>query len=236
VTIDHNEQKKTRLMDWLWRGLIAVLVLALAGVVAFKVFQPIQVLPRIRLAPGFALRTQGGDRLTNADLGGKFVVYSFVSTRCGQACESINQTMRDLQNRLAAINTGGIPVRLVTISVDPEHDDAAALAAYAQAQGADPNYWTFGTTDDTKLLKTIVGGGFETYYHVGQDGSLEIAPKIVLVDGLGIIRSEYRYQTLKPDLERIVRHLGVLAKEVQNSQGPTRLAYEAAHLFLCYSP
>jgi len=29
--------------------------------------------------------------------------------------------------------------------------------------------------------------------------------------------------------------LGVLAEEVQNSSGAAKLAYEAAHLFLCYT-
>ncbi|MCS7040866.1 MAG: hypothetical protein NZP34_14765, partial [Caldilineales bacterium] len=61
-------------------------------------------------------------------------------------------------------------------------------------------------------------------------------PVYILVDGWGIIRREYRYRTLTPDVDRIVRHIGVLAEEVRNSRGAARLAYEAAHLFLCYAP
>jgi hypothetical protein len=41
---------------------------------------------------------------------------------------------------------------------------------------------------------------------------------------------------MTPESERILRHLGVLAEEVINSQGANSLAYEAAHYFLCYAP
>ena len=61
-------------------------------------------------------------------------------------------------------------------------------------------------------------------------------PKFVLVDGWGIIRGEYRYQTITPDTDRILRHIKVLADEVHNSEGAATLAYEAAHYFLCYTP
>jgi hypothetical protein len=39
-----------------------------------------------------------------------------------------------------------------------------------------------------------------------------------------------------PDADRILRHIGVLAEEVQKATGVNKLIYEAAHLFLCYSP
>jgi hypothetical protein len=82
----------------------------------------------------------------------------------------------------------------------------------------------------------VIGGGFETYFESQEDGSFTYDPAFVLVDGWGIIRGEYRYQTMTPDSERILRHLGVLAEEVRNSRGASSVAYEAAHYFLCYAP
>ena len=38
------------------------------------------------------------------------------------------------------------------------------------------------------------------------------------------------------DADRILRHIGVLAEEVQKATGANKLIYEAAHLFLCYAP
>lgn len=227
-------------VNWSRRALIAGGVLAavlLLGATAFKIFQPVQVLPRIRLAPGFALYDQEGKRLTNEDLRGSIVLYNFGYTRCPeQDCADANKVMAEVQHRLGEVDTGGVPVRLVTISVDTENETSQTLRSYAQAQGADSQVWRFVASKEPSLLKTIVGAGFEVYYQAESDGKMVVDPVFVLVDGWGIIRGEYRFTTLVPEADRIIRHLNVLGKEVHNSKGVNRLAYEAAHLFLCYSP
>ncbi len=217
-------------------GVYGFLGLLVVGAIAFKVFQPVQVVPRIRIAPGFSLTHQDNERLTNEDLRGQFVLYNFIYTGCPEPCNNLNQTMQEIQARLGEVELGDIPVKFVTISFDPENDTPEVLAAYANNQGADPSQWHFATTNDPALLKTIIGGGFEAYYNQKEDGTFIFDPKFVLVDGWGIIRGEYRYQTTTPDADRILRHIGVLAEEVRNSQGAATLAYEAAHYFLCYTP
>lgn len=217
-------------------GFYTLIVVVVGGAFAFKLFQPVQVLPRIRLAPGFALTDQTGERLTNEDLRGQFVLYNFSYTRCSETCGSLNQTMLTIQNQLDSLDLGGIPVTLVTISFDPDYDTPEKLQAYAQSVGADPARWRFATVADPNMLTHVIGGGFETYFKAQEDGSFLFDPAFVLVDGWGIIRGEYRYQTMTPDSERILRHLGVLAEEVRNSQGAGSVAYEAAHYFLCYAP
>ena len=202
---------------------------------AFAVLQPIQVVPRIRLAPGFALTTQHGDLLTSEDVRGSFVLYDFTYTRCPEPCADLDATMRQIQDRLSEVDLGDIPVRLVTISIDPDYDTPERLAAHAGAAGADPDVWQFATMTDTALLKSVVGGGFEDYYQQNEDGSFEFDPKFVLVDGWGTIRGEYQYRASVPEPDRILRHIGVLADEVHKSTGAATVAYEAAHLFLCYA-
>ncbi len=214
-------------------GLVGLLVL---GALAFKIFQPVQVIPRIRLAPGFSMTKQDGERLTNEDLRGQFVLYNFSYTRCPEPCGNMNKTLAEIQSRLDEVNLGSIDITFVTISFDPEYDTPEMLADYAASLGADTDQWVFATTTDQTLLKAIIGNGFEAYYNQNDDGSFTFDPKFVLVDGWGIVRGEYRYQTQVPDTERILRHIGVLAEEVQNSQGSASLAYEAAHYFLCYTP
>jgi protein SCO1/2 len=217
-------------------GLYGFLGLLVLSAIAFKVFQPVQVVPRIRLSPGFSLTTQENERLTNEDLRGQFVLYNFIYTDCPPPCSHLNQTMQEIQTRLGEVDLGEIPVKFVTISFDPDNDTPEKLAAYAAELGADPAQWYFATTTDPVLLKTIIGGGFEAYYQQKEDGSFTFDPKFVLVDGWGIIRGEYKYQTMTSDADRILRHMGVLAEEVRNSQGAATLAYEAAHYFLCYAP
>jgi len=215
--------------------LVAVPALLIVSVLAFAIFQPIQVLPRIRLSPGFSLTDQDGQRLTNEDLRGKLVLYSFTCTRCGPPGPQSIQTMREVQDRLDEVDLAGIPFKMVTISFDPEHDTSDVLRAYAEEAGADLSQWRFVTGDPARL-KHILGSGFEVYYEPNEDGSFVFDQVFVLVDGWGIIRGDYRYHTVAADTDRILRHISVLVEEVQQSEGSARLAYEAAHFFLCYAP
>jgi protein SCO1/2 len=219
-----------------WKiGLISFAAVIFLSVFAFVIFQPVQVLPRVRLAPGFTLTDQSGERVTSEDLRGKFVLYSFTYTSCPPPCGDIDATIQAVRGRLNEVELYGNEVAFVTISVDPERDTPEALARHAADVGADAT-WRFATTDNLGALKDIVGGGFHTFYDQQDDGTFVLDPAFVLVDGYGIIRNEYRYQTVAPDVDRIVRHIGVLAEEVEKSTGAATLAYEAAHLFLCYSP
>ena len=63
-------EPRQRKIRWEWVA-AGVVLLAILSVAAFAVFQPIKVLPRIRLAPGFILTDQDGQRLTNEDLRGQ---------------------------------------------------------------------------------------------------------------------------------------------------------------------
>jgi protein SCO1/2 len=143
--------------------------------------------------------------------------------------------MQEVQSRLNEVKLDGIQVAFVTISFDPDRDTTQALQTYATSINANTDQWKFATIQNKPLLKTIIGSGFETYYEDKGNGNFAFAPAFLLVDGWGIVRAEYRYQTQATDANRILRHLGVLADEVRNSTGSAKLAYEAAHLFLCYS-
>lgn len=219
-----------------FNGIYAIATLLILSLLAFKVFQPIQVLPRMRLAPAYSFIDQDNQPLTSETLRGHFVLYSFTYTNCPAPCYNSNETIKEIQSRLGETDLGGIPVSFVTVSVDPERDTPEVLKAYGESIGADFNTWKFATTRNQDLLKTVVGAGFETYYEDKGNGAFALDPGFVLVDGWGVIRAEYRYATEVSDADRILRHLGVLAEEVQNSKGSTKLAYEAAHLFLCYAP
>lgn len=221
---------------YLFNGLYAFAALLVISAFAFKVFQPIQVLPRMRIAPAYSFIDQDNQVLTSETMRGQFVLYAFTYTNCPAPCYNTDDTIKEIQSRLGEVELNGIPVSFVTISIDPDRDTPEVLKAYGTALGADFSQWKFATTTNKALLKTIIGSGFETYYEDKGDGNFALDPGYVLVDGWGIIRSEYRYTTEVSDANRILRHLGVLAEEVKNSTGSAKLAYEAAHLFLCYAP
>lgn len=209
-------------------GLLFVLV---AGVLAFAIGQPFLVLPRMAVSPGYALTDQHGQRLTNEDLRGHIVLYNFTYTRCTEPCPATSAVMQEVQAQLEQIATRGLPVMLVTITVDGEGDTPERLRAYADEMGANTNVWRFLTGDATRL-KQVIGGGFGVYYTAGENAAFTVDPTFILVDGAGIIRA--RYRTAKLDLALLQRDIQLVAKEASESQGAMRLAYEAAHLFLCY--
>lgn len=210
------------------------LILIVTSAFAFKIFQPIKVLPRIRLAPAFDMVDQDFARITSEDLRGQLVLFTFSYTNCAEPCYNINETMKEVQARLDETELGDLEISFITVSFDPQRDSPTTLRTYAKTIAADTTAWKFITTPNELLLKTIIGSGFQTYYEQKADGSFAFDPVFILVDGWGIIRGEYRYQTEVATADRILRHLSVLANEVRNSTGPTKLAYEAAHLFLCY--
>jgi protein SCO1 len=219
---------KTKLLVGAVLGLMAVFV----AVAFFAIAQPVRVLPRMALAPGYALVDQNGERLTSEDLRGNIVVYTFLHAGCGDACAEMNRTMRELAEQVGDLDTGGVPLRLVTISVDPEHDTPDHLRSAAPALGADGERWRF-VTGDAATVKQVIGGGFGVFYEARPEGGVRFDPAFVLVDGWGITRANNRVGI--PGAEVLAGQIRLLANEIRASTGVARYAYEAAHLFSCYA-
>jgi len=219
-----------RRIRWAHVGLGTLGVLILSAL-AFVTFRPILVLPLIAEAPHYALTDSRGKWLLDGDVRGTIVLYNFTYAACAAECPQTSPAMRAVQDRLAEVESQGAQVRLVTISFDPVRDTPAALGAYAARAGADPRRWQFATGEPA-ALKEVIGRGFRTYYRSNANGTFTFDPVFVLVDGDGIIRAEYR--TATPNIDNFLRDMRLVAEEARNSTGAGRLAYEAAHLFVCY--
>lgn len=219
---------KRKTMHWL----IAIPALLGVAVLSFAIFQPIRVLPRIALAPGYHLIDQDGARLTSEGVRGNVVVYTVGYAGCGARCEATMSTLREVQARLGeVVGPEDVAVRLVTISIDSERDTPAALASAAAAVGADPEVWRFAT-GEAGALKNLVGAGLRVYYEPDGAGGYRLDPALFIVDGWGILRAEYRYRI--PGADRLLRDIELVVREARATTGIGRLAYEAAHLFACY--
>ena len=213
-----------------WRitfGILLVITLLLGG---FTTIKPVVVLPRIGLAPGYNLVEQTGEKFTNEQVRGGIALYNFTYTDCEGDCPQTSPLMAEMQERVQTLDTGGIPVHLVTMSINPEVDTVEKMADYAAHFDANPDVWHFVTGSPVQL-KSVIGGGFSTYYNQ-KDSGLVFDPAFMLVDGSGVLRAEYR--TAVPDTNILLRDINLLVEEAHNTTGPQKLAYEAAHLFLCY--
>lgn len=214
-----------------WRVALGILGLMLVGLLLFVTVKPIKVLPRMRLAPGITLTDSTGKPLTTFDTFGNVVLYNFTYTRCNVDCAETATQSAQLQATLQQMDLQGVPVRMVTVSFDPEYDTPEVLSAWLEAHGADPAIWD-AATGDAAALKYMIGSGFETWYEQQPDGSFKFDPVWVLVDGAGFLRSRYAAADLTPEV--LQRDLGLVVNEVVNSTGVNKLVYEAAHQFLCY--
>jgi len=105
--------------------------------------------PAPGLAPGDRVPDQtlvgsDGKPLTLAWLDGHPSVITFVYTRCPlpDFCPAIDSRFRQLQ-----ASAGPRGVRLLSVTIDPDYDTPAVLAAHAARLGANPSTWRYATME-----------------------------------------------------------------------------------------
>jgi protein SCO1/2 len=108
--------------------------------------------------PEFTLQERSGKLVTKGDLLGKVWVTDFIFTRCVEECPLLSQRMAQLQTAFAT----SADFRLVSITVDPQHDTPDVLSQYAANFGADAQRWLFLTGEKTAIYRLVQEG-----FHVG---------------------------------------------------------------------
>lgn len=137
----------------------------------------------------FRLTERSGDEVTLDTLKGRPWVASFVFTRCSGPCPRISASMKKVQDLLA-----GTDARLVTFTVDPEHDTPAVLREYARRFDADPQRWLF-LTGTPEALRDLSYQSFQLPFErdetqpVGQ--LVTHKTLLTVVDRDGVIRGYY---------------------------------------------
>jgi protein SCO1/2 len=175
---------------YVWGFVIGIVTLTAIRPLLRRVPEPPPVLSQL---PEFTLVSSDGKPFGSAELRGQVYIANFFFTSCRSICPAIMQGMSRLQAGFAERNIEGI--RLVSISVDPEHDTPGVLDTYARQMGVDPHRWTLLTGDEDKV-RSLVVDGFKTPVvspPQGGAGPIDIAHtgKLVLVDGRGRIRGYY---------------------------------------------
>jgi protein SCO1 len=103
----------------------------------------------------FSLVAESGKPTGSAELRGSVWIAAFMFTRCPTVCPRITRRMRELQ---LSARAKALPVRFVSITVDPEHDTPEVLRRYAAQYQADLASWSFLTGDYEVVKKTAVDG------------------------------------------------------------------------------
>jgi protein SCO1/2 len=175
---------------YVWGFLIGIVTLTAIRPLLRHIPEPPPVTGQV---PEFSLVDSDGKAFGSAELKGQVYIASFFFTSCRSICPVIMHGMAKLQ---AGFDERGIKgIRLVSISVDPEHDTPEVLRAYGKDLGVKPERWTLLTGDPEKI-RAVVVDGFKTPLEAAPQtpaSPIEIAHtgKVVLVDGSGGIRGYY---------------------------------------------
>ncbi len=93
--------------------------------------------------PAFSFVNQDGKTVTQKDFDGKIYVADFFFVTCPTICPIMKKNMLEVYQ--AYKNSPDI--RILSHSIDPEHDTPAVLKQYAQDIGATGDTWQFVTGD-----------------------------------------------------------------------------------------
>lgn len=141
-------------------------------------------LPDDGVAPTFQLVNQNNQSFGSEQLRGKIWIADFVYTSCPGPCPMISSRMSEVQKPLRDTD-----VRLVTFSVDPQHDTPTVLQEYATKLNAESGRWNFLTGDKDTIYR-LVRDGFKLATMDGPQGPIH-STRMVLVDRRGSIRGYY---------------------------------------------
>jgi protein SCO1/2 len=137
------------------RPFLIAVVVVLAALVVWRAsavfFKPEPLPDDFGAVADFALTERSGRTVHRDDLLGKVWVAGFAFTRCTGPCPQVSGTMARLQNELK----DEPDFRLVSFSVDPDHDTPSVLKAYADVFAADPERWLFLTGDRDELDRLV---------------------------------------------------------------------------------
>lgn len=175
--------------------------------------EPSAPMEKLAQVPEFTLTDQTGSPFASADLKGKIWVANFIFTRCKGPCPLIIARMVELNGKLKKIHDG---VKLVSFTVDPEHDTPQVLANLGQNLAANPPDWKF-LTGSPESINNIVVKGLLQPLAKEPDGTPAHSQRFVIVDGEGWIRG-YREGEDPEVVQKLMVDIGTLLRESSTRQ------------------
>jgi protein SCO1/2 len=129
--------------------------------------------------PDFVLKDQARKEIHLSQLEGKVVALTFGYSRCPNPnyCFRLSDNLARLGRRFH--DRAGRDLVLITIVIDPEHDQGTALTQYANAWNADPEVWHFltGQMSEIKQVSEMFGMDFWS-----EEGLLTHSLHTVIID------------------------------------------------------
>ena len=205
---------QARLVHWLVWSLLGLVIVSVAGVYISTLAQKkVEPIPVVGAMPDFTLTNQFGEAVSPKDLHGNIWVADVIFTRCPGPCWQMSGKMKAIQDRLRP----GSPVKLVSLSADPEFDSPAVLKEYAARIGADPKRWHFLTGPKREVYQLAIQGlklAVEENPDPKPNDELFIhSTRLMLVDRQGRLRAASFDGTEPDSVPRVLRAIEQLLSE-----------------------
>ncbi len=129
---------------------------------------------------------------------GQAIAITFIYTRCPfpNFCPRLNNHFKETQALLK--NDGDAPEnwRLLSVTIDPEHDTPEVLSAFAKGYEADPAHWKFATGTLRDITRLALQSGLNFW---DDRGVIQHNLRTIVADGSGRVRKVFGENELTPE-------------------------------------
>jgi len=147
--------------------------------------------PEGHTVPSFALLDADSIEFSHRSCAGQIRIVDFFFTQCPTICPIMSSQMARLQYGISELGLEG-EIRLISHSVDPEHDRPAELKAYGERLGQNPAIWTLLTGEKEAIYDLARNGYFMTAIESDTAaGGIFHSDIFALVDRQGRLRGYY---------------------------------------------
>jgi protein SCO1/2 len=159
--------------------------------------------------PPFRLVNQDGSVVSNYDFDGKIYVADFFFTSCPDICPVIQRNMLKLYQKYR----NNRQVRLLSYTIDPDHDTSSKLKWYAKKLGVEDSQWEF-----LRGSKQVIFSLAKNDYMVSIDddtkgpGGFAHEGYLVLVDKEKRMRGVYD-GTNEQEINKLMKDMDILLAE-----------------------
>lgn len=177
---------------------LALLLLGSGSALAQRKVSASYQLPRIYPAAEFSLVSHLGTQTRLSTFRGRVVLLTFVYANCPGACPLVTGKFLGLHRELKRRAGGRPQVQLLSVTVDPQSDNAAALAAYARQLGVRDESWLFLTGSDAEVQAVL--DAYSLWRKKLPNGLVDHVMRVYLIDRHGDVREIYDSRLLSVDL------------------------------------
>ena len=181
---NYNEAKK-----WI-KPIFTIMIILPIILIYFAINMRKNSLPELFEAPSFSLIDQNGIQFSSEEMAGKYWAVNFFFTQCRSVCPMQMSKLKAFKDQYPNID-----LELISITVDPQHDNPEKLKEYTKEMSIDEERWSFLTGEKDEIRNIVVNGFKSGMDEVQSDDLFDIAHAnyLLLIDKNNFVRAVVRF-------------------------------------------